>query len=148
MPNGLDILVVEDDVCIAAMLSDVLGDLGHRVVGIVDTAANAIRFAEEEHVDVAVVDVWLADGSNGLTAVRPLADRHGIPAIVCSGHALAEEAQAAGAVAFLEKPFRITDLENALERAVAAMGALAGAPASASGTRAPEPVLWSLGRQW
>jgi CheY-like chemotaxis protein len=137
MPNGLDILVAEDDPCIAAMLSDVLSDLGYCVVRIVDTAEDAIGFAAEGHVDLVVADVWLADGSNGLTAVRQLADLYGIPAIVCSGHALAEEAQAAGAVAFLEKPFRITDLERALDRAVAAIGVPARTPTYPPGTQAP-----------
>ena len=132
MPNGLNILIAEDDPCIAMMLSDVLSDLGHRVVKIVDTAEEAIRLAGEQPFDLAVVDVWLANGSNGLIAVRQRMGRYDSPASVCSGHAAAEEARAAGALAFLEKPFRITDLERALDHAVPT----AGTPAVAPGTKA------------
>ncbi|MBK1840186.1 response regulator [Azospirillum sp. YIM B02556] len=144
MADCLDILVAEDDPCIAAMLADILDDLGHRVVAVVDTAERAIDFAVGKAVDVAVIDVWLAGGSNGLTAARHLTDRNGIPVIVCSGHAAAQDARAAGAVAFLEKPFRITDLERALELAMEA-GALSGAAAVAAKARmaaalAPPPA--------
>ncbi|MBP2290936.1 response regulator [Azospirillum rugosum] len=117
MLDGLNILVAEDDAGVAMMLTGILDDLGHRVVAVVDTAEAAIAAAAKHPVDLALVDVWLARGSNGLTAVRVLAGRHGIPSIVCSAHSLAEEAQAAGAVAFLGKPFRMAELEAALLRA-------------------------------
>lgn len=136
MADCLDILVAEDDPCIAAMLADILDDLGHRVVGVVDTAEGAINFTAGKGVDVAVIDVWLANGSNGLTAVRHLTSRNGIPVIVCSGHAAAQDALAAGAIAFLEKPFRIADLERALELAMEP-GVLADATATAAKARLP-----------
>lgn len=136
MADCLDILVAEDDPCIAAMLADILDDLGHRVAGVVDTADGAIEFTVGKTVDVAVIDVWLAHGSNGLTAVRHLTGRNGIPVIMCSGHAAAQDALAAGAIAFLEKPFRIADLERALELAMEA-GALEGATAAAAKARMP-----------
>ncbi|MBP2309710.1 response regulator [Azospirillum melinis] len=60
-----------------------------------------------------MIDVWLAHGSSGLTAVRHLTDRNGIPVIVCSGHAAAQDARTAGAIDFLKKPFRLSDLECA-----------------------------------
>lgn len=136
MADCLDILVAEDDPCIAAMLADILDDLGHRVVGVVDTAEGAISFAAKKSVDVAVIDVWLAHGSNGLTAARHLTGRNGIPVIVCSGHAAVQDALPAGAIAFLEKPFRIADLERALELAMDP-GALADATATAAKARMP-----------
>ncbi|CAO3437023.1 response regulator [Azospirillum endophyticum] len=136
MADCLDILVAEDDPCIAAMLADILDDLGHRVVGVVDTAERAIDFAAGKAVDLAVIDVWLAHGSNGLTAARHLTDRNGIPVIVCSGHAAAQDARAAGAVAFLEKPFRIADLERALELAMEA-GVPCGTATVAATARMP-----------
>ncbi|CAO3358042.1 response regulator [Azospirillum melinis] len=134
MADCLDILVAEDDPCIAAMLADILDELGHRVVGVVDTAEAVIDLTAGKAVDVAVIDVWLAHGSNGLTAVRHLTGRNGIPVIVCSGHAAAQDALAAGAIAFLEKPFRIADLERALELAMGS-GALADATATAARAR-------------
>lgn len=60
-----------------------------------------------------LIDVWLAHGSNGLTAVRHLTDRNGIPVFVCSGHASAQDARTAGAIAFRKKSFRLSDLECA-----------------------------------
>lgn len=144
MADCLDILVAEDDPCIAAMLADILDELGHRVVGVVDTAEAAIGFTAEKSFDVALIDVWLAHGSNGLTAVRHLTDRNGIPVIVCSGHAAAQDARAAGAIAFLEKPFRITDLERALEIVMEAETpadpTVTGAKVKLLATHAPSPA--------
>lgn len=120
MRRQLDILVVEDDPHIVLALSAILEDLGHRVVRVVDTAAEAIRASGELPVDLALVDVWLADGSNGLTAVEHLSTVRKVPSVVCSAHSSAEDAYAAGASAFLEKPFRVADLERALAAAFAA----------------------------
>ncbi|MBP2300525.1 response regulator [Azospirillum picis] len=150
MADRLDILIAEDDPCIAEMLSEILGDLGHHVVGVVDTAEGVVGFAGRQLFDLAVVDVWLADGSNGLDAVRHLTGRLGIPAIVCSGHAAAQDAFAAGAAAFLEKPFRIADLEHALDMTAAGVpgggsGGVpsAGIPSAAAPPRAPAALTWS-----
>lgn len=120
MLDGLNILVAEDDAGVAMMLTGILDDLGHRVVAVVDTAEAAVAAAAVHSVDLALVDVWLANGSNGLSAVRVLAGRHGVPSVVCSAHSLEEEALAAGAVAFLGKPFRVSALEAALLEAPSA----------------------------
>lgn len=119
MRSELDILIVEDDPHIVLALSAILEDLGHKVVQVVDTAAKAIRVADELPLDLALVDVWLADGSNGLTAVEHLSAVRKVPSVVCSAHSSAEDAYAAGASAFLEKPFRVADLERALGAACA-----------------------------
>ena len=139
MQRQREILVAEDDPHIAAALCAILCDVGHRVVRVVDTAEAAIRVAAERRLDLAIVDVWLANGSNGLAAVEHLMMRHGVPAVVCSAHSRAEEAYAAGAVAFLEKPFRVADLERALATALhqpvwAAARREAVTPAAAPGT--------------
>ena len=118
MQRQREILIAEDDPHIVLALSAILGDLGHRIVQVVDTAEDAMRVADAHAIDLALIDVWLANGSNGLAAVEHLASRR-IPAIVCSAHSKAEEAYAAGAAAFLEKPFRVADLERALAIALA-----------------------------
>ncbi|WP_448204651.1 response regulator [Azospirillum sp. sgz302134] len=126
MERGLNILVAEDDACVAMTLSGILADLGHSVVEVVDTAEMAIDAAAGRSIDLALIDVWLAQGSNGLTAVRQLATRYRVPSIVCSAHTAATEAYAAGAAAFLGKPFRVVDLETALDVALTALPSLSG----------------------
>ena len=77
MADCLDILVAEDDPCIAAMLADILDDLGHRVVGVVDTADGAIDLTAGKAIDVAVIDVagpWLQRPDRRATPDRP--ERH------------------------------------------------------------------------
>ncbi|WP_169732833.1 response regulator [Azospirillum halopraeferens] len=140
MQRQREILIAEDDQHIAAALCAIFDDFGHRVVRVVDTAEAAIRAAVERRFDLAVIDVWLANGSNGLVAVERLAVRHRIPAIVCSAHARAEESFAAGAAAFLEKPFCVADLERAVDAALAPP-VWTGAPAAGI-TPAAAPGTW------
>jgi CheY-like chemotaxis protein len=76
---------------------------------------HAVRLAERSPVDLAVVDVQLAGGSNGLDAVKLMRERFSVPSIVVSGHARSEEAKAAGAVGLMSKPIDIKQLLRLIE---------------------------------
>lgn len=104
------ILVAEDEVFIALDLEAFLEEHHFDVCGIASTAREAVDLAAEHGPALALVDVRLADGSNGLEAVSTLC-RRGIPSIVISGHASRREVEAAGAVGLVPKPL---DLERLL----------------------------------
>jgi DNA-binding NarL/FixJ family response regulator len=108
------LLIAEDDELVVLGLTLVIEQLGYTVCGIARTASEAVTLAELHHPDLALVDVALADGSNGLSAAREISGRLGIPVVVCSAHATAADALAAGASRFLMKPFGIDALAEAV----------------------------------
>ena len=102
-PRAL-LLVAEDELLVALDLEISLEEKGYGVCGVVPSAEEAVRLAERSPVDLALVDVNLAGGSNGLDAVKVMRERFSIPSIVVSGHALIGEAKAAGAIGWIPKP--------------------------------------------
>lgn len=117
MASNLRLLIAEDDELVVLGLTLVMEHLGYEVCGIARTAAEAVDMAERHCPDLALVDVALADGSNGLYAAREISGRLSIPVVVCSAHATAADAHAAGASHFLMKPFEIGALAEAVSSA-------------------------------
>jgi response regulator of citrate/malate metabolism len=62
-------LIVEDEALVAMMAADMLTDLGAIVIGPAHTIPAALRFAQEEHLDLALLDVNIRD-----EPVDPVAD--------------------------------------------------------------------------
>ncbi len=83
------VLVVEDEFIIALDLSETVKDLGFELEGPFEGNEDAIEAIEEDMPDLAILDVFTADGE-----VYPLADRlveAGVPIIFHSGHVPPEE---------------------------------------------------------
>ena len=114
MASNLRLLIAEDDELVVLGLTLVMEQLGYEVCGVARTAAEAVDIAERHRPDLSLVDVALANGSDGLCAAREISGRLGIPVIVCSAHATAVDAYAAGASHFLMKPFGIGALAEAV----------------------------------
>ncbi|HTN49483.1 MAG TPA: response regulator [Burkholderiaceae bacterium] len=137
------ILVVDDEVGIRELLSEILGDEGHSVL----TAENAARARElrgSEQVDLVLLDIWMPD-TDGVTLLKEWAanGQLNIPVIMMSGHATidtAVEATRYGALEFLEKPIAMARLlaavRSGLERG-RLMRALRAAPAAGPGPTLP-----------
>jgi CheY-like chemotaxis protein len=117
--SSRSILIVEDEPLIAMMLEDFLESLGHQVVGIVETVADALARIGEGGFDVAIVDVHLKSGEHAW----PVCDRlsgAGLPFIIATGgHIDPPPAQHAGATV-LAKPYTIDAIEPALNAACGA----------------------------
>lgn len=104
--TDLTVLVVEDDFRVASMHAGIVAALpGFTVTGTATTLAAA---REAGPVDLALVDIYLPDGS-GIDLIRELR----CDSIVLSAATEAETiraAIAAGALSYLVKPFAPTDL--------------------------------------
>jgi CheY-like chemotaxis protein len=86
------VLVVEDEFIIALDLSETVKDLGYELEGPYADRKNALEAIEDDMPDLAILDVFAADGE-----VYPLADRlsqAGVPIIFHSGHVPLEEVKA------------------------------------------------------
>jgi len=132
-----EILVVDDEIGIRELLSEILGDEGHSVL-LAESAQQARRVREENPLDLVLLDIWMPD-TDGVTLLKEWAagGKLTMPVIMMSGHATidtAVEATRIGALDFLEKPIALQKLLKAVEQGLArgrAAPALASAPAPA-----------------
>lgn len=66
----LSVLIVEDEVLLAAELSFIIGETGRSEVGQATTSQEAVDLARTHRPDLALVDVHLSDGPTGVEAAR------------------------------------------------------------------------------
>ena len=117
-----EILVVDDEIGIRELLSEILGDEGHSVL-LADCAAQARKLREENPLDLVLLDIWMPD-TDGVTLLKEWvsAGKLTMPVIMMSGHATidtAVEATRIGALDFLEKPIALQKLLKAVEQGLA-----------------------------
>lgn len=112
----LRVLLVEDEHDVAAMLADVVRELGCQPVE-ARTAEEALRAVESERFDAILLDLRLP-GMSGLDFLRlPRVRDAGIPLVAISGVATEQEAREAlqlGALEFLQKPVGLHRLAGVL----------------------------------
>ena len=116
------LLVVDDEVGIRELLSEILEDEGHDVLTAED-AGQARKLIEENPLDLILLDIWMPD-TDGVPLLRELSSQHLIhcPVIMMSGHATidtAVEATKFGAFDFLEKPISMQRLLSSVSNALA-----------------------------
>jgi CheY-like chemotaxis protein len=112
------ILIVEDEFLIAAEMEEVVRDLGHRSAGIADDLPSALEKASDK-VDVALVDVNLADGATGPVVGAQLAADFGIMVIFVTANPAQLGEGVSGAVGALEKPIDVSELKQVLDYVIA-----------------------------
>jgi two-component system, NtrC family, nitrogen regulation response regulator NtrX len=115
------ILVVDDEVGIRELLSEILEDEGHQVA-LAESAADARRVRERARPDLVLLDIWMPD-TDGITLLKEWAasGQLNMPVIMMSGHATIEtavEATRIGALDFLEKPIALQRLLATVKRAL------------------------------
>ncbi len=116
------ILVVDDELGIRALLSEILTDEGH-TVELAENAQQARAGRERVRPDLVLLDIWMPD-VDGITLLKEW-DANGqltMPVIMMSGHGTidtAVEAVKLGAMAFLEKPITLQKLLRAVEQGLA-----------------------------
>jgi DNA-directed RNA polymerase specialized sigma24 family protein len=81
-----DVLIIEDETFIALDLEGLAESLGHRVVGIARTHAEAVALARAKKPGLILADIQLADGSSGLDAVNELLDEFEVPVIFITAY--------------------------------------------------------------
>jgi CheY-like chemotaxis protein len=81
----LRIAIAEDNWFVAEHLRSELAALGHSVVGLARTGEELVELVARERPHVALVDIRLADGSDGLAAAQEIQERFTTPAIAATG---------------------------------------------------------------
>jgi CheY-like chemotaxis protein len=120
----LRILIVEDEDTLASGLKDLLADLGHDVVGTVDSGHEAVRAAAERRPDLVLMDIRLSGGTDGIAAAVDIRNRLGIPSIFMSAYSdrdTKQRALEARPYDWLEKPFASDSVADKVERIAAGL---------------------------
>lgn len=116
------ILVVDDEMGIRELLSEILSDEGH-VVELAENAQQAREYRAGSTPDLVLLDIWMPD-TDGVSLLKEWSAQGYLtmPVIMMSGHATidtAVEATKIGALNFLEKPIALQKLLSAVEQGLA-----------------------------
>jgi DNA-binding NtrC family response regulator len=114
-----NILIVDDEVGIRELLSEILRDEGHDVV-LAENAASARAARNARRPDLVLLDIWMPD-TDGITLLKEWSANGQLtmPVIMMSGHGTidtAVEATRIGAIDYLEKPIALQKLLSAVKR--------------------------------
>ncbi len=106
------VLLADDDFTMVALLKTLLGMEGYQVATLLDKTGNLLDNIRNEKPDVLLIDIFLGD-RNGMDVVRQIReapDMKDLRIIMVSGIDKTEECLAAGANAFLLKPYMPEEL--------------------------------------
>ncbi|TWB63096.1 response regulator receiver domain-containing protein [Bradyrhizobium sacchari] len=81
-----DVLIIEDETFIAMDLESLVKNLGHNVVGVARTHADAVALAKNKRPGLILADIQLADGSSGLDAVNELLRTFEVPVVFITAY--------------------------------------------------------------
>jgi len=115
------ILVVDDEVGIRELLSEILIDEGYDV-RLAENAAAARRVRGELRPDLVLLDIWMPD-TDGISLLKEwhAGGQLNMPVVMMSGHGTidtAVEATRFGAFDFLEKPIALQKLLSTVQKAL------------------------------
>jgi len=119
-PTPRSVVIAEDEALIRMDLAEMLTEEGYDVVGQAGDGAKAVELAESLRPDLVILDVKMPV-LDGISAAERIASQRIAPVVILTAFSqrdLVERARDAGAMAYLVKPFSVTDLVPAIEMAV------------------------------
>ena len=114
------VLIAEDEALIRLDLREMLIEEGYDVVGEAGDGEAAVRLAEDLKPDLCIFDIKMPI-MDGLAAAEKIAETRIAPVVILTAFSqrdLVDRARAAGAMAYLVKPFQKSDLVPAIEIAL------------------------------
>ena len=114
------VLIAEDEALIRLDLAEMLAEEGYDVVGQAEDGETAVALAEELRPDLVILDIKMPR-LDGIAAAQRVAALRIAPVVILTAFSqrdLVEQARDAGAMAYVVKPFSMTDLVPAIEMAV------------------------------
>lgn len=143
-----NILVVDDELGIRDLLSEILFDEGHQVE-LAENAAQARQARQRMRPDLVLLDIWMPD-TDGVSLLKEWAasGQLNMPVIMMSGHATIDTAVDAvriGAQAFLEKPITLQKLLKAVEQGLSRETPKLVQPSPMDGSASAAPEIRAMG---
>jgi len=116
------VLLVEDDDEVAALVSEMLEQLGYEVIRTASAAAALGALSNGRSIDLVFSDIMMPGGMNGVELAREVRSRRrNLPVLLTSAYAEAAQKSAdAEGVRILSKPYRLAELAVALSTAITA----------------------------
>jgi response regulator NasT len=114
------VLIAEDEALIRLDLREMLVEEGYDVCGEAGDGEQAVKLAEELRPDLVIMDIKMPI-MDGLAAAERIAGNRVAAVVILTAFSqrdLVERARAAGAMAYLVKPFQKSDLVPAVEIAL------------------------------
>jgi response regulator NasT len=114
------VLIAEDEALIRLDLAEMLVEEGYEVVGEAGDGETAVQLVKDVRPDLVILDVKMPI-MDGIAAAEQIAGARLAPVVILTAFSqrdLVERARAAGAMAYLVKPFQKTDLVPAIEIAL------------------------------
>lgn len=121
------VLIAEDEALIRLDLAEMLVEEGYDVVGEAGDGETAVRLAEDLKPDLVILDIKMPI-MDGLAAAEKIAGARIAPVVILTAFSqrdLVERARAAGAMAYLVKPFQKSDLVPSIEMALSRFAEIA-----------------------
>ncbi|WP_456440666.1 LytR/AlgR family response regulator transcription factor [Psychroserpens sp.] len=118
MSTPIKILIVEDEMIIAANISLQLTTLGYEVIGIVPRAEEALTCVKQDLPDIVLMDINLKGDLDGIDTVKLIKEIHDVAVIYLTANADEvnfNRAKSTHPHAFISKPFKKLDLQRAIE---------------------------------
>ena len=118
MDTPIKILVVEDEMIIAAKISMHLTNLGYEVTAILPRGEEALLSVEENRPDIVLMDIRLKGDMSGIDTAIQMQKNGDIPVIFLTANVdegTFNKAKLAKPFAFLSKPYKQIDLQRAIE---------------------------------
>jgi len=113
------VLIADDDRLVLATLANGLREAGYTILEANDGKA-ALRLCEEQHPDIAILDIRMP-GIDGIETARRLHEHTGTPFVMLSAYRdeeLVEQATEHGAMGYLVKPVDVEQIGPAIETAL------------------------------
>ncbi len=121
MASPIKILIVEDEMIIAANISLQLSSLGYEVTGIIPRGEEALNNIKQNQPDILLMDISLKGEIDGIETVQIMQNDFDIPVIYLTANAddiNFNRAKKTHPFAFISKPFKKLDLQRAIELTV------------------------------
>ena len=118
MNQKTKILIVEDEMIIAANISLQLTELGYEVIGIISRGEEALLHIDQHQPDILLLDINLKGNIDGIETAQIMQKTFDIPIIYLTANADEahfNRAKTTHPYAFISKPFKKLDLERAIE---------------------------------
>ncbi|MEZ4878491.1 MAG: LytTR family transcriptional regulator DNA-binding domain-containing protein [Flavobacterium sp.] len=112
------ILIIEDEMIIAANISLQLTNLGYKITGLIPRVNDVLPSIIQNVPDIILLDINLNDDIDGIELAHIIQKNYKIPIIFLTANADEahfKRAKATNPYAFLTKPFKKIDLQRAIE---------------------------------
>ncbi|WP_194776779.1 LytR/AlgR family response regulator transcription factor [Pararhodonellum marinum] len=120
--SKIKILIVEDELVIAEDLKDILEEMGYEVCGIAVSAREALAMIEEKSPDLALLDIHIKGGKDGIALAAEINEHYHLPFIMLTSYSDMQTLNRAKEVhpyGYLVKPYNEKDILACIEMSMA-----------------------------